>query len=462
LDYSMRNNTSMSNTLSNSTPGRQQPCQVSNARYLVSFTNEHGASNTSKYESKGASQSEVSVEEPLRASGSQQKKRRRVTRVVRVSCTHCRQAKQACDNFRPCSRCIRLCLQSTCVDAPSSRTRRCFNENNDITNRNCCRSDCQDIATTEQTFSGPVEESSCASSFLWFSRELQRDRLISQEEASEDCFSQNSAVHEDAAKLFIPVDCLTKGRPLIPANSKYHYIPSQTTCGEVSETKAREQWRPALSSKLCYQAMGESFVSFTNNENPSGSRNDFGENLENFSDTVYSLSLRDALMFAAGKIWDLMASWDQELQWKSPSRKDQELIDIAKSEILFYFVARSFDKYVQFFSAKMEEPPYCKLFGLNAAIQSLESASEEFAQKMFSLLPPKSPVLSDDQQNLFLESIPIAAMKMSVSLDDSWHKILYVNGECCDLFGTSRGRLIELLSDPSSLHIIFVDNGWIV
>lgn len=65
---------------------------------------------------------------------------------------------------------------------------------------------------------------------------------------------------------------------------------------------------------------------------------------------------------------------------------------------------------------------------------------------MMSLLPPKSIVLSDYEQNIFLESVPMAALKMSVALDDSWHKILYVNGECCDLFGTTKKRLTEVIA----------------
>jgi hypothetical protein len=54
---------------------------------------------------------------------SQKRRKRKVYRVVRVSCVNCRQSKQACDEFRPCARCIRLGLEEMCVDAPSSRPR---------------------------------------------------------------------------------------------------------------------------------------------------------------------------------------------------------------------------------------------------------------------------------------------------------------------------------------------------
>ncbi|KAK1867237.1 hypothetical protein I4F81_009744 [Pyropia yezoensis] len=40
-------------------------------------------------------------------------KKRRVFRLAKISCLHCRRSKQACDDFRPCTRCMRLGLNES-------------------------------------------------------------------------------------------------------------------------------------------------------------------------------------------------------------------------------------------------------------------------------------------------------------------------------------------------------------
>ncbi|GJD06060.1 hypothetical protein Gasu2_04970 [Galdieria sulphuraria] len=413
----------------------------------------------------GCSRSGVSVEKEVKTTVSQHKKRRRVLRVVSISCTHCRQAKQACDDFRPCRRCVRLGLQATCVDAPSSRPRRCRKPtssfqvsnihsifqrkgSNSVFEPDSDQNDRQNETYFDHSCPSLEHETSCSSfNHVDFSETIQIEGGTSPGQDLEARWFQSSIAEERVSTLFIPVDCLTRGKPITSVNLDCEQVSNRTILEEASGSDTLVHWRPLYS-------YGSKNLLSTNSDHCSDE--------ENYSDLIYSLSKKEGLIFVTGRIWDIMVSWDQELQHKVENVEDEQILDLAKSEVLFYFVAKSIERYVQFFSSNVQDSPYCSLFALNAAIQSLDSSSEHFAQRMVSLLPPKSPVLSNDQQDLFLESVPIATLKMSVSLDDSWHKILYVNGECCDLFGTTRQTLIELLSDPSSLHVIFVDNGWFV
>ncbi|GJQ08743.1 hypothetical protein GpartN1_g534.t1 [Galdieria partita] len=444
----------------------------------ISISSDRIVSNDINLVCGGSFSSAASFQE-VKTTASQHKKRRRVFRVVRVSCTHCRQAKQACDDFRPCMRCVRLGLQDSCVDAPTSRPRRGSKTSSflhkssspsvfQMEGKNRClepeidKNDSQNLACFDQPYSSLEQKTSCSSNYVQSSGTIQIIGVSSAEQDLEASQFQSTTAEERISRLFIPVDCLTRGKPLIGANLNCQHFSNSKALGEACNIDVTVQGRSPSSYSLGNRTDDEDCFSFVNAENPSVTKSHQYSDEENYSDLIYSLSMKEGLIFVTGKIWNIMFSWDRELQDRIKNLADEQCLDMAKSEILFYFVAKSIERYVQFFSSNMTDSPYCNLFALNAAVQSLDSAGEEFAQRMVSLLPPKSPVLSDDQQNLFLESVPIAALKMSVSLDDSWHKILYVNGECCDLFGTTRRNLIELLSDPSSLHIIFVDNGWIV
>eukprot|EP00871_Galdieria_phlegrea_P006083 jgi/Galph1/962/GphlegSOOS_G5710.1 len=404
-------------------------------------------------------------------SSSQPRKRRRVYRVVRVSCIRCRQAKQACDDFRPCSRCVRLGLQSSCIDAPSSRTTNCTRTSRKVSLEN----------PKDLSYLSAIECKELSSFLL---SEASQKRLMqsfaSGNEIGGSSYCRNSDIEcgfsffdsdttndyrldsraTEGKSLFIPVDCLTKGKPVELAfeGSETEALPFRNSLvtgrrdillGNSTKDSSREMSEKEVSCRKKVLQFEDS-----NRERPRPPE-DVDTNL------FYSVPLSEALILSVRKVWDIMCLWDQELQSKIERAKD-DLLPCAKSGALFYFVAKSIQRYVQFFSNRIDHPHYESFFTLNSAINSLTCASEEFAERLFSVLPPTPPPLSDDQQNMFLESIPIAALKMSVALDGSWHKILYVNNECCELFGTSRKMLIELLSDPSSLHLIFVDNGWVV
>ena len=45
---------------------------------------------------------------------------------VKIACVHCKKACKKCDNVRPCSRCNRLGLSDTCVDAPRKERKKGF------------------------------------------------------------------------------------------------------------------------------------------------------------------------------------------------------------------------------------------------------------------------------------------------------------------------------------------------
>ena len=43
---------------------------------------------------------------------------------VKIACIHCKKACKKCDNVRPCTRCVRLGLDGTCVDAPRKERKK--------------------------------------------------------------------------------------------------------------------------------------------------------------------------------------------------------------------------------------------------------------------------------------------------------------------------------------------------
>ena len=55
---------------------------------------------------------------PVKRDEEDEEGKRRRRHQVRVACVHCKKSCKKCDEARPCVRCIRLGLVSTCVDAP--------------------------------------------------------------------------------------------------------------------------------------------------------------------------------------------------------------------------------------------------------------------------------------------------------------------------------------------------------
>jgi len=61
------------------------------------------------------------VGQSVGAEGAQQIKSRPKRKQVKSACLNCRKRKTGCDSFRPCTKCVRNGLESSCVDVPRKK-----------------------------------------------------------------------------------------------------------------------------------------------------------------------------------------------------------------------------------------------------------------------------------------------------------------------------------------------------
>lgn len=324
----------------------------------------------------------------------QRKRKRKVYRVVRVSCVNCRQSKQACDEFRPCARCIRLGLEEMCVDAPSSRPR-------------------------------PL----------------------------------SSHIPTPNDKLFPKVHIHKEFDRLSSAGSKQPFVD-----GGKFNISASEKSNTVEISRLLFpflsnvEQLKDSFLS----RYYSDEGRQFGSEYKEFSSMFETGNLEDTVLEAVTDLSKMMILWDKDLQTRlRQSNKKEELEDIAKSHALFSYVLKVLKKFLELWGVEAFSEGGKRVLDILGALQELSCAKPENASRMRSFLPVRKVKLTADQQHEFLANIPMACLKMSLRVNDSFHTVDFANKEACDLFSASEEDLSILIQCRETLPLIMGGVDWI-
>eukprot|EP00871_Galdieria_phlegrea_P005122 jgi/Galph1/5610/GphlegSOOS_G4292.1 len=322
-----------------------------------------------------------------RGKNTQRRRKRKVYRVVRVSCINCRQSKQACDDFRPCARCIRLGIEEHCVDAPSSRPR-------------------------------PI----------------------------------STEIPTPSEKLF---------NKMQPSVEKYHNTGlSEVSSARQSYTVAGGDFHNNLLSPffLNVEQLDDSFLQ------KFYSRQKYAVSMRPslLVDRYESESAEDAITQAFHEVTVLVFMWDKDLQVRiRASTTSKELEDVARSHALFCYVLKLLDKYLTLWGVDHFSKRGKEVFAMRSSLNNLESAKPENVARIRSFLPSRRQNLEPEQQHDFLASLPLACLKMSLRVDDSFHRVDFANKEACEFFGTTLEELDILISNRETLPVVMSGGDWI-
>ncbi|GJQ08950.1 hypothetical protein GpartN1_g741.t1 [Galdieria partita] len=325
----------------------------------------------------------------------QKRRKRKVYRVVRVSCVNCRQSKQACDEFRPCARCIRLGLEEMCVDAPSSRPRPLSSQ----------------IPSPNDKLFSKVQ----------IHKEL--DRLSSRGSmvSSIDSGKDNSCSNE-----------------------------VRNNAAEISHLLS-----PLFSNG---EHLKDSFIS----RYYSGERSQFTTNYEETTRNIETENFEDTVLEAIYELSKMILLWDQDLQSRErQSSTKEEFEDMAKSHALFSYVLKVLKKFLQLWGVESFSDSGKRVLTILQSLQNLSSAKPDSISRIRSYLPVRKVKLTADQQHEFLANIPMACLKMSLRVDDSFHTVDFANKEACDLFAASEEDLSILIGCRETLPIVMGGIDWI-
>ncbi|GJD10511.1 hypothetical protein Gasu2_46970 [Galdieria sulphuraria] len=325
----------------------------------------------------------------------QKRRKRKVYRVVRVSCVNCRQSKQACDEFRPCARCIRLGLEEMCVDAPSSRPRPLSSQ---IPNPN--------------------------------------DKLFSKVQIHKEL--------DRLASLGSTLSSVDTGK----YNSRSSDIRNNTA--EISHLLS-----PLFSNG---EHLRDSFIS----RYYSGEGSHLAAKCQESALNLGTEKLEDTVLEAVYELSKMITLWDQDLQSRERQLSTKEEIeDIAKSHSLFCYVLRVLNKFLQLWGIESFSDNGKRVQAILQSLQNLTSAKPDYILRMRSYLPTRKVKLTAEQQHEFLANIPMACLKMSLRIDDSFHKVDFANKEACDLFSASEEDLSILIGCKETLPIVLGGIDWI-